>query len=192
VRVWRIPFSTNCERVAIAAGVTGVPVEWVEVDVDDRTQVQKVSGQGRVPVGELDGEIVVGSLNIVGRIAPQLWPEERRAWAEVETFLEWFERVWMQAIGVVFTNDDPERVSRAGRRLDGYVERLDALLDGREHLFGPLTIADIAAYPFLKYAVDRNPDDDYEVHDQMRAHQSVEGRPNVEAWLARIAQLPQA
>jgi glutathione S-transferase len=152
----------------------------------------RASGQGRVPVAELDGEIVVGSLNIIGRVAPQLWPEGRREWAEVETFLEWFERVWMQAIGVVFANDDPERVERAGRRLDGYVERFDVLLDGREHLFGPLTIADIAAYPFLKYAIDRNPEDDYDVHDQMRAHQSIEGRPNVAAWLERIAQLPQA
>jgi glutathione S-transferase len=192
VKVWRIPFSTNCERVAIAAGVTGIPVDWVEVDAYDRAPVKEASGQGRVPIAELDGEIVVGSLNIIGRVAPQLWPDGRRMWSEVETFLEWFERVWMQAIGVVFRNEDPERVQRAGQRLDGYVERFDSLLDGREHLFGPLTIADIAAYPFLKYATDRNPDDDYAVHDQMRAHQSIEGRPNVAAWLARMAQLPQA
>ena len=77
VRVWRIPYSTNCERVALAAGRAGA-----ERRVDrrrrayDRTPCSEVSGQKRVPVAEIDGEIVVGSLAIVGRIAPTLWPAE--------------------------------------------------------------------------------------------------------------------
>ena len=34
--VYRIPFSTNVERVALAAGHKGVPVDWVDVDPDAR------------------------------------------------------------------------------------------------------------------------------------------------------------
>ena len=193
MRVWRIPYSTNCERVAIAAGVCGVPVDWVDVDAYDRAPVKEVSGQGRVPVAELDGEIVVGSLRIIGRIAPDLWPAEPRARAEVDVFLEWFERVWLHPLGILFTpSEDEERRERAGARLARSLDRFEALLDGSECLFGALTVADIAAYPFLKYATDDNPDDDYEIHHLMRRYQSVDGRPRVAAWLERVSALPRA
>jgi glutathione S-transferase len=66
------------------------------------------------------------------------------------------------------------------------------LLGGSDCLFGPLTVADVAAYPFLKYATDDNPDDDYEIHHLMRRYQSVDGRPRVAAWLERVSALPRA
>lgn len=202
MRVWRIPYSTNCQRVAIAAGVSGAAIEWVEIDAYDRTVVKEVSGQGRVPVAELDGEIVVGSLEIVGRIAPALWPAAPRERATVDIFLDWFERVWMHPLGVLFAMAplsepaaqaaDDERRDRAGARLQRSLDRFEALLDGRDHLFGPLTVADVAAYPFLKYATDENPADDYEIHHLMRRYQSVENRPRLAAWLDRMSALPEA
>jgi glutathione S-transferase len=193
VRVWRIPYSVNCERVAIAAGVTGASIEWVDVDAYDRAPVKEVSGQGRVPVAELDGEIVVGSLAIIGRIAPGLWPSEPRPRAQVDVFLDWFERIWMHPLGILYTESDEERRERAGARLERSLDRFEALLDGSDHLFGPLTVADIAAYPFLKYATDdENPADDYEIHHLMRRYQSLEGRPRIAAWLGRVSELPQA
>ncbi|HEV7556864.1 MAG TPA: glutathione S-transferase family protein [Kofleriaceae bacterium] len=194
MRVWRIPYSTNVERVAIAAGVGGIPVEWVDVDAYDRTPVKDVSGQGRVPVADLDGEIVVGSLAIIDRIAPGLWPAEQRPRAHVDVFLDWFERVWMHPLGVLFTPGvDEERRERAGARLERSLDRFEAMLDGTAFLFNELTIADIAAYPFLKYATDdANPDDDYEIHHLMRRYQSLDGRPRVAAWLERVSALPRA
>lgn len=194
MRVWRIPYSTNVERVAIAAGVGGVAVEWVDVDAYDRTPVKELSGQGRVPVAELDGEIVVGSLAIIGRIAPELWPAEPRTRAQVDVFLDWFERVWMHPLGVLFTpGTDEERRERAGARLGSSLDRFEDLLDGGSFLFEQLTVADIAAYPFLKYARDNElPDDDYEIHELMRRYQSLDGRPRVAAWLDRVSALPQA
>lgn len=194
MRVWRIPYSTNVERVAIAAGVSGVPVEWVDVSAYDREPVKAVSGQGRVPVAELDGEIVVGSLAIIERIAPGLWPAEPRLRAHVEVFLDWFERVWMHPLGVLFTqSDDEEKCERAGARLDRSLERFEAMLDGSDYLFGELGVADLAAYPFLKYArEDELPDDDYEIHRLMRRYQSLDGRPQVAGWLDRLSALPRA
>ena len=50
VRVLRIPFSTNVERVALGLGHKGLEVEWVEVDPADRTPVRELSGQDLVPV----------------------------------------------------------------------------------------------------------------------------------------------
>ena len=40
LRVYRIPFSTNVERVALAAGHKGLEVEWVDVDPHDRSAVE--------------------------------------------------------------------------------------------------------------------------------------------------------
>lgn len=192
MRAWRIPFSTNCERVALAAGLAGVAIEWTDVDVLDRSVVEELSGQSRVPIAELDGEIVAGSLAIIGRIAPGLWPADERLRAQVDVYLEWLDRVWMHPIGILWLDDDAARRERAGARLERSLDRFESLLDGVDYLFGELSVADVATYPFVKYATDANPDDDYEIHHLMRRHQSVEGRPRVAAWIERMAALPQA
>jgi glutathione S-transferase len=189
VRAWGIPWSTNCERVSIAAALAGVEVDWTLVTFDDRTLIEELSGQKGVPVAELDGKIVVGSLEIVGRIAPQLWPADQRTRALVDTFLEWFDRIWLHPLGVLWRDEDEDRKARAAKRLDRSLERFEALLEG-DYLFGELSVADVAAYPFLKYATDTNPDDDYDIHDIMRRSLSVEGRPRIAAWLHRVAALP--
>ena len=58
LRVYRVPFSTNVERVALAAAHKGLDVEWVDVPYDDRTEVLRVSGQELVPV-LVDGDLVL-------------------------------------------------------------------------------------------------------------------------------------
>ena len=189
MRAWGIPWSTNCERVSIAAALADVDVEWTLVTFDDRTLIEELSGQKGVPIAQLDGKIVVGSLAIVGRIAPQLWPDDPRERALVDTFLEWFDRIWLHPLGVLWRDQDEERKARAAKRLDRSLERFEALLEG-DYLFGELSVADVAAYPFLKYATDTNPDDDYDIHDIMRRSLSVEGRPRIAAWLDRVAALP--
>jgi glutathione S-transferase len=175
--------------VSIAAALADVDVEWTLVTFDDRTLIEELSGQKGVPIAELDGRIVVGSLEIVGRIAPQLWPADPRERALVETFLEWFDRIWLHPLGVLWRDQDEGRKARAAKRLDRSLDRFEALLEG-DYLFGELSVADVAAYPFLKYATDSNPDDDYDIHDIMRRSLSVEGRPRIAAWLERVAALP--
>jgi glutathione S-transferase len=191
VRAWGILWSTNCERVSIAAALAGVEIDWTLVPFDDRTLIQEVSGQKGVPVAELDGQIVVGSLAIVGRIAPQLWPADPRTRALVDTFLDWFDRIWLHPLGVLWRDQDEERKARAAKRLDRSLDRFEALLEG-DYLFGELSVADVASYPFLKYATDANPEDDYDIHEIMRRSLSVEARPRIAAWLDRMAALPHA
>ena len=191
MRAWGIPWSTNCERVSIAAALAGVEVTWTLVTFDDRTLIEELSGQKGVPIAELDGKIVVGSLRIVERIAPQLWPADPRTRALVETFLDWFDRIWLHPLGVLWWEQDEDRKARAAKRLDRSLDRFEALLEG-DYLFGELSVADVAAYPFIKYATDANPDDDYDIHEIMRRALSVAERPRVAAWLDRIAALPTA
>lgn len=191
MRAWGILWSTNCERVSIAAALAGVEVDWTLVPFDDRTLIEEVSGQKGVPVAELDGQIVVGSLAIVGRIAPQLWPADPRTRALVDTFLDWFDRIWLHPLGVLWRDQDEERKARAAKRLDRSLDRFEALLEA-DYLFGELSVADVASYPFLKYATDANPEDDYDIHQIMRRSLSVEARPRIAAWLDRMAALPHA
>ena len=109
----------------------------------------------------------------------------------METFLEWFDRIWLHPLGVLWRDTDEERKARAAQRLDRSLDRFEALLEG-DYLFGELSVADVAAYPFIKYATDANPDDDYDIHEIMRRALSVAERPRLAAWLDRIAALPTA
>ena len=100
MRVLRIPFSTNVERVALALGHKGIAVEWVEVDPADRSPVRELSGQDLVPVLQTDqNEVIVDSMRIVAwletrRPQPPLWPADPVRRAEVDVFVQWFDRVW--------------------------------------------------------------------------------------------------
>ena len=99
MRIWRIPFSTNVERVALALGHKALTADWVDVDPADRSAVERISGQPLVPVLELDGRVIPDSTAIIeeverlNRSRPQLYPADRARREEVETFVDWFNRV---------------------------------------------------------------------------------------------------
>ena len=84
LRVYRIPFSTNVERVALAAGHKGLEIEWIDVSADDRSPVEEVSGQPLVPV-LIDGdETIPDSTAIIEHLErrfpePPLFPAGRGA-----------------------------------------------------------------------------------------------------------------
>src|SRR6185436_2548527 len=66
MRVYRIPYSTNVERVALALAHKSIAVEWVDVDPADRSPVVELSGQDLVPVMVTDhGEVIIDSMRIV-------------------------------------------------------------------------------------------------------------------------------
>src|SRR5215831_4459987 len=64
IRCYRIPFSTNVERVALAAGHKEVPIEWIDVDPTDRSPVEALSGQPLVPVLVAEDVVVSDSPRI--------------------------------------------------------------------------------------------------------------------------------
>jgi glutathione S-transferase len=41
LRVYRIPFSTNAERVALALGHKGIEVDWIDVDRANRSEAPR-------------------------------------------------------------------------------------------------------------------------------------------------------
>src|SRR5436190_2709483 len=75
LRVFRIPFSTNVERVALALGHKGVACDWADVDPDDRTPVVEASGQPLVPVVVTDGGHVLSDSPTILRWIEATWPD---------------------------------------------------------------------------------------------------------------------
>ena len=206
MRVYRIPYSTNVERVALALAHKSVPVDWVDVDPDDRSAVEAVSGQGLVPVLETDhGEVVVDSMRIVSwlekrRPDPPLWPASRRRRAEVDVFVEWFNRVWKvppNAIAAELAAAEPDRqlLHDLSDELRGWLHLFEEMLDGRDWLMGEaFGAADVCTFPFLKYGVlGLRPDDADPFHRVLNEHLPISGAfPGIEAWVHRVDALPRA
>lgn len=204
LRVYRIPFSTNVERVALAAGHKGLSVEWIDVDPTDRSPVEAVSGQSLVPV-LVDGvEVVTDSPAIVALLEerfpqPPLYPADAARRAEVEIFVDWFNRVWKRppnAIGDELEQAEPDfaRVGELSAEMGAALDRFEALLSGRDYLFGEFGAADCIAFPFLKYAVFGLPADDDELfHRVLVDHMPLGDRYlRLTAWARRVDEHPRA
>jgi glutathione S-transferase len=203
VRCYRIPFSTNVERVALALAHKGLDVEWVEVDPRDRSEVERVSGQPLVPLLVHDGRVVHDSTIILRYLEdlepePPLFPREAARGAEVEIFLDWFNRLWKRPPNEIEAEratpePDEARVQSLGQELAATLDVFEGLLDGRDCLYGDFSVADCAAFPFLKYALDRDADDDEPFHEILREFLVLDGRyPRVEDWIRRVDERPRA
>jgi glutathione S-transferase len=201
VRVHRIPFSTNVERVALAAAHKGVAVEWVDHASGDRSAVEEISGQSLVPVAEFGSDIVRGSMRIVERLEadhpdPPLYPAERLEAARQRIFISWFDRVWKgppNALDVA--GDLPPDAEQLRRRADVWTGWIAGLLgDDRPYLSGAsFGAADVCAFPFLKYAtIDPEPDDEEQFHHILVDLLRRASHPGLDEWVARVDAHPRA
>jgi glutathione S-transferase len=204
IRVWLIPFSTNVERVSLALAHKGLAAEAVEVDPDNRSEIVRLSGQELVPVADFDGEIVADSVAILRKIEelhpdPPLWPRERTRSAEMDVFIDWFNRVWKvapNAIAEAIEGGAPDQFTIDAHATDmsAALEAFEALLDGRPYLLGDeLSAADCIAFPFLKYAAVRDPADDELFHRVLEDYQQLDdAHAGLAAWIERVDAHPRA
>lgn len=196
IRVHRIPFSTNVERVAIACGVKRVPVEWVDHDAEDRGPISALSGQELFPVMELGGgEIVTDSPVILREIEarfpdPPLLPSDPARREEVLVFCDWFNRVWKVAPNLLA--GQLPHASGLRDELAASSARFEALLAGRLHLMRDgLSLADLMAFPFLRIPAEGLPPGDEDPFHAVLATALPLG-PRTREWAARMAALPRA
>jgi glutathione S-transferase len=203
IRLYRAAWSTNCERVGLALAHKGIEAQSVLIDYGDRSPVEAVSGQGLVPVIEDAGEVVNDSAAILRHLErrwpkPALFPAEPARRAQVELFIDWFERVYKQAPNELEDelgreHPDEALVERRGSEMHARLGVFERLLDGRDHLFGDFGAADCVAYPFLKYAAGRDPADTELFHVVLADHQPLgDERPNLAAWIERVGERPRA
>lgn len=206
IRVHRIPYSTNVERVALAAGIKGMDVEWVDHDPADRGAIVALSGQELVPVAEIDGDAVADSMRIVERLEqlrpePALYPEHPASRAMVAIFIDWFNEVWKGPPNAI----DAERAGQApdeariellllGAR--SLTPRFEGMLSAHRYLMtseAP-SAADVCAFPFLKYALAETPADDVEPFHRILEEclKPADDLPHLLEWVRRVDALPRA
>jgi glutathione S-transferase len=195
IRVWRVPYSTNVERVSITLAHKGLEAEWIDVPYDDRTEIERVSGQTLVPVLEHEGRVIPDSTAILRyleelRPDPPLWPHDPARRAEADVFVEWFNGLWKRPPNLIADGRDAEKY---GPRITASLDLFESLLAGRAYLLGEeLGVADVIAYPFLKYAVIWEDGDEHEFHHVLQRWLPIEGHPQVAAWIRRVHALPRA
>jgi glutathione S-transferase len=201
IRLYRARFSTNVERVALALALKGLQAESVWIGYDDRSVVEEVSGQPLVPVLDYDGEILVESMDIVRALDerhpdPPLYPPNP---GEVEAFIDWFNGTWKgppNQIEAELGKADPDEalIAQLGEQMIESLDRFEQMLSGSDYLFGDrLTAADIAAFPFLKFATLHDPADAELFHLILRDRQRDGApRPQLAAWIDRVDALPRA
>ncbi len=202
--LYRIPFSTNVERVALALAHKGIPVEYVDVEDEDRSPVVEISGQELVPV-LVDGELVLSDSPVILEYLeerhpePPLYPADEARRAEVRIFVDWFNHVWKRPPNLIAAEEakpepDRRRIAELEQRITDALPRFESLLAERDYLFGDeLTVADVVAFPFLKYALIWEEGDEHRFHEILRDAMPLGDRyPRLEAWIRRMDELPRA
>jgi glutathione S-transferase len=176
----------------------------VVIDYSDRSPVERVSGQGLVPVIEDGGEVVADSRRILRYLEarhpdPPLFPADPARRAEMDVFLDWFDEVWKVPPNAIESElgapqPDRERIAALSGRMAGWLDRFELLLTDREHLIGTdFSAADCVAFPFLKYARSREPADDELFHRILDEHQPLgDGHPRLAGWIDRVDARPRA
>jgi maleylpyruvate isomerase len=166
--------------------------------------LEEVSGQPLVPVLVDGDEVVRDSPVIVALLEelhpePPLYPADEARRAEVEVFVEWFNRLWKRSPNLIadeLTKAEPDfaLVAEWSAEMAAALDRFESLLSGRDYLFGEFGVADCIAFPFLKYPVHGLPEGDDELfHRVLVEHMPLGDRyPRLEAWVRRVDQRPRA
>ncbi len=201
IRLYRFPLSTNVERVALALAHKGLRVESVVIDPNDRGEVRRVSGQDLVPVIDDDGKVVYDSMEIVRYLEDRhpekpLYPRDPARRAEMLIFIDWFNRVWKRPpndIEAEMGRPEPDRarIARLGQAMTDALDLFEAMLSGRDYLMGEFSAADVAAFPFLKYALLHDDSDRYLFHKILVQYQPLGGsHPRLAEWIRRLDRRP--
>ena len=206
IRLYRLALSTNVERVSLALAYKGLPVESVDVPYDDRSEVVRVSGQELVPVIQDGPRVVIDSMVIVRYLedtypeTPRLYPADPARRAEVDVFIDWFNRAWKRAPSLITQElEKPEgqhdavSLAKWEAEMRDSLDLFETMLTGRDHLMGEFGAADVAAFPFVKYAVVPEFSDRYLFHTVLSRYLRIGDRyPRLAAWIARVDRRPRA
>ena len=180
------------ERVALAAGHKGLALDWIDIDPDDRSPVEAVSGQTLVPVLVDGDQVVCDSPAIIEWLEervpdPPLFPVDRARRAEVRIFIDWFNEVWKRPPNLIAVEEDTSRTAELGASMRRSVALFEELLEGRDYLFGEFGAADVIAFPFLKYPVfGLPPGDGDRFHEVLVEHQPLAAASPLRAWAVRV------
>lgn len=196
MRLYHNPLSSSARRALMTAIHLGVKFESVIIDLskpEHRRQLEQVNPNAKVPV-LVDGDFVLWESNAImqyladGVPGQRLFPEERRARADVVRWMFWNAHHFSQGVSTLNRErmvkkilgqgePDPAEVARGEAMVRTFGAVLDARLEGRAYLVGDgLTLADIAVAA--------------ELSSWERAALPLEGFGNVRRWFDAIRDRP--
>ena len=189
-------YSSNTRRVLLAADHLGIAFDLVEINLasqDDRRRLEEVNDNGKLPV-LIDGDFVLWESCAImqyladGTPGQTVWPQERRARADVSRWMFWACQHFAPAIGVLTwehiwkkfvtgRDPDPQEVARGEADLAEAARVLDKHLATRQWLAGvDVTLADYAVVAPLMY--------------KDKARLPLDAYPHLLAWFERVQALP--
>ena len=189
-------YSSNTRRVLLAADHLGIDFDLIQINLgsqDDRRRLGEVNPNAKLPV-LIDGDFILWeSCSIMQYLAEgtpgqTVWPQERRARADVSRWMFWACQHFAPAIGVLTweyiwkkyvtgQDPDPKEVARGEADLAEAACVLDRHLATRRWLVGDdITLADYAVVGSLMY--------------KDKAALPLDGYPHLLAWFERIQALP--
>ncbi|HCK83708.1 MAG TPA: glutathione S-transferase [Hyphomonadaceae bacterium] len=171
--------------VAIGEGAQFKP-EFLKISPNNRMPaIVDPAGPGGEPISVFESGAI---LQYLGRKTGKFYPADERARVMVDEWLFW----QMAGVGPMFGQashfrnyapklvDDPVKIDYSVQRYNNEVNRLcgvlDRRLEGRDHVAGAYSIADMALYPWVKLA--------------MLYGQDMAVFARVSAWLDRVAARP--
>jgi glutathione S-transferase len=189
-------YSSNTRRVLMAADHLGIAFDLVEINLasqDDRRRLEEVNANSKIPV-LVDGDFILWESCAImqyladGTPGQTVWPQERRARADVNRWMFWACQHFSPAIGVLTweyiwkkfvtgQDPDPKEVARGESDLAEAARVADKHLATRRWLVGDdVTLADYAVAAPLMY--------------KEKVQLPLDGYSHLLAWFERIQALP--
>jgi glutathione S-transferase len=161
--LYMLPPSPNTMKVRIALSYKQIPYDAVEVDLQDRSEVVKVSGQPLVPVilqGDrvlFDSSAILRFLDANFRSTPSLFSTDRDEMRAIEELEQFALGSLSEPVGLLarkLLGRDPNAdVSRAAPLMHERTARLEDRLAHSDWLVGNrMTAADVVAAPYVYYS----------------------------------------
>ena len=194
LKIWGRLSSVNVQKVVWCADELGLAYERIDVGGkfggNDSSRYLAMNPNGLVPVIEDEGFVLAESNAIVRYLASRhravsLWPEDVRARAQVDRWMEWqsteftpaMRDAFWQVIRVAPESRDAAVVEASRKKSERLAGILDAHLAGSRFVAGEsFTLADIvngcAAHRWLHLPLPREP------------------RPHLERWYAELRSRP--
>ena len=194
LKIWGRLSSVNVQKVVWCCDEIGLPYERVDAGgafgLNNTPEYLAKNPNGLVPVVEDDGFVLYESNAIVRYLAAKhalgtLWPQDERARADVDRWMEWqstgltpaMTQVFWQLIRTPAEKRDLSAVEASRAKTEKHVAILDAHLRGRDFVAGnAFSAADIvigcATHRWLHLPIAR------------------ERRPDLERWYAMLKSRP--
>jgi glutathione S-transferase len=166
MKLFCFPRSGNSREVKIVLAEKNISFESINVHGDpaikESADFKKASPQGKVPA-IIDGDVYMSEAFLINQYlekkypAPALMPKDEKKVEEIKAFVATIDKKLVLNIGLLVIEcilkpkdqqrEDVKEKKRA-EILEG-LKSLDAMLAGRDYLFGDYSLADVAVTPHI-------------------------------------------